>query len=556
MAPLQALLLSTATVFSVVSAQPRFDFVRNNQVENSLRARAPNSSAIPIKATPAGAAGPVLDSFVTFSIELAFFPDFAGNKSHPNTFSDNLLNNLKDLQGTKPYIRVGGNTQDYALYDANLTTATRGVYIPSISLDYPRQLWIGPSFFESYNTWPGTKFIHGFNLAINGSTAITSTESIVPLACKALSNDNFLYWEMGNEPDLFKTSAQGIMRPKSWNEKDFAREWTGWVERVKKVVWEKCGEEWQDEEKFKWIAPSFAGTTNSLDAVKSWQAGLNKSKDIALFSSHNYIGGATQPGVTLANTLLNHTKTMLSVRDHTKEQKALKSVGMNLPYILGETNSLYNQGKPGLSNSFGAALWGLDFNLYCAATDIKRVHMHMGSNFRYASWQPVETNRTTMGTKAPYYGNIAVAASLGGSAEGDVRVQHVSLEKVTEAAYAVYKGEVLRRVVVVNMVQYNTSSTNPSTSTSTTATRGEETYTFSLPPSCAGRGVVQRLMANGSDAVTGITFNGYSYNYELDNGKPVLLGNVTRDEAVPVKRDGELEVRVPWSSAAVVQLEC
>lgn len=28
----------------------------------------------------------------------------------------------------------------------------------------------------------------------------------------------------------------------------------------------------------------------------------------------------------------------------------------NVPFILGESNSLYNQGAPGLSNAYGAAL--------------------------------------------------------------------------------------------------------------------------------------------------------------------------------------------------------
>lgn len=55
------------------------------------------------------------------------------------------------------------------------------------------------------------------------------------------------------------------------------------------------------------------------------------------------------------------------------------------PLVLGETNSLYNEGKPGLSNSFGAALWGVDFNLYSASAGIKRVHMHMGTDYRVSS---------------------------------------------------------------------------------------------------------------------------------------------------------------------------
>lgn len=35
----------------------------------------------------------------------------AGNSTHPNIFSYNLLKNLGDLQGSYPVIRVGGNTQ-------------------------------------------------------------------------------------------------------------------------------------------------------------------------------------------------------------------------------------------------------------------------------------------------------------------------------------------------------------------------------------------------------------------------------------------------------------
>jgi len=34
-----------------------------------------------------------------------------GNLSTPNTFSYNLLKNLRDLAGVYPVIRVGGNTQ-------------------------------------------------------------------------------------------------------------------------------------------------------------------------------------------------------------------------------------------------------------------------------------------------------------------------------------------------------------------------------------------------------------------------------------------------------------
>ena len=78
---------------------------------------------------------------------------------------------------------------------------------------------------------------------------------------------------------------------------------------------------------------------------------------------------------------MNHTRTMQSIAPHIAEAANLRSSftsARELPYVLGETNSLYNQGRPGLSDSFGAALWGVDFNLWCAANNISRVHMHQG----------------------------------------------------------------------------------------------------------------------------------------------------------------------------------
>jgi hypothetical protein len=63
------------------------------------------------KSPPLNASAPIAPAFVSFSIEWAFFPDYAGNRSHPNVYSDNLLSNIAAFQGVKPYIRVGGNTQ-------------------------------------------------------------------------------------------------------------------------------------------------------------------------------------------------------------------------------------------------------------------------------------------------------------------------------------------------------------------------------------------------------------------------------------------------------------
>jgi hypothetical protein len=45
------------------------------------------------------------------SIEFAFFTDYAGNKSQPNEFSRNLLENFEKITGKQPTVRVGGTSQ-------------------------------------------------------------------------------------------------------------------------------------------------------------------------------------------------------------------------------------------------------------------------------------------------------------------------------------------------------------------------------------------------------------------------------------------------------------
>ena len=494
---------------------------------------------------PVNASQPIPESFVSYSLEFAFFPDFAGNSSSPNKFSLNLLNNLGNIQGTNPIIRVGGNTQDYPLYNASLPTATYGIYNSNKSSDYPTTLFIGPEYFDSYSTWPNTTFIHGFNLAKNGSIGYNSLLATVPLVCKALEGGKLAYWELGNEPDLYKTSAQGAVRPASWNEQDYVDEWLYKTRAIKKTMAATCPDLTTDA-KYKYIAPSFAGTSNSLDPIRTWHDGLDTDHDISLISSHNYIGGATQPGVTLQGTLMNHSSTVASIAHHVNESNLLANY--SIPFILGETNSLYNEGAPGLSNAFGAALWGVDFNLWCASVGIRRVHMHQGLNYRYASWQPHDTVNVTTGTKAPYYGNIAVANMMGDLTKSNVSIANIPMPSIYEAAYAAYVDDRLARIAIINMVEYN--YTGPA---SASAARPSATYSFEIPRLWMQTSLcVQRLMANGSNAITGITWDGISYNWELDNGKPVSLANVTTGETVQVASGGEFSVQVPYSSMAML----
>lgn len=282
----------------------------------------------------------------------------------------------------------------------------------------------------------------------------------------------------------------------------------------------------------------------------SKQDSVNNRLKTPAYHVYSYISGATSLGVTLQGTLMNHTRTKQSIDAHVSEYNAISP---GIPHIFGETNSLYNQGRPGLSNTFGAALWGVDFLLYSASVNIQRVHLHMGTNYRYQAWQPVTTNITSLGTKAPYYGNIAVAAFLGNLNVASVQIAELDTGAGDhEAVYLAYVNSVLRRILFLNLNEYNytLNGSGPGLNPEPRTTR-----TFSVNVgNVTGHASVQRLYANGSDAITGITWDGYSYNYDLDEGRPVRLTNVTIGEVANIT-DGVVEVGVADSQAVVINLD-
>lgn len=192
--------------------------------------------------------------------------------------------------GTNPYIRVGGNTQDYALYDANQKEALIGIYNNSRSPDYPTTITIGKAYLESYRTWPGVKFSHGFNLGLGATKpqGWNTIQETAPLVCEALSHDNLYTWEYGNEPDLFSTSSQGPVRPKDWNEATYVEQWQNGTNEIRKQIQKACPE-LAAKGQPTFMAPSFAGVGSHLNGPKTFKAGLDNNDDIALFSTHKYV---------------------------------------------------------------------------------------------------------------------------------------------------------------------------------------------------------------------------------------------------------------------------
>jgi Glycosyl hydrolase family 79 C-terminal beta domain len=157
-----------------------------------------------------------------------------------------------------------------------------------------------------------------------------------------------------------------------------------------------------------------------------------------------------------------------------------------------------------------------------------------------------------MGTKPPYYGNVAVAAMIGESTMSSVSIVNIPLSHEQEAAYAAYVNGKLARIMVVSLEAYNYTLSGLGAGLNPVP-RPTYSYTFQLPPGGASEVAVQRLYANGSDALSGITFDGWSFNYELAQGRPVRLQNITTGETLPVTA-GKVTVVVQASQAVILNL--
>jgi hypothetical protein len=75
-------------------------------------------------------------------------------------------------------------------------------------------------------------------------------------------------------------------------------------------------------------------------------------------------------------TFLNHTSGQIIVSQFTNAAQVAQGAGK--PFIMFETNSASCGGFAGLSNSFGIAIWGLDYGLQMAYVNFTQALFHVG----------------------------------------------------------------------------------------------------------------------------------------------------------------------------------
>ena len=348
------------------------------------------SAALPFAASAAGAAGAVSIRLDPRRRLRAIPPDYMGlgyeasSVAVPGLLSaDNhayvqLVRNL----GKQGVIRVGGNVSDFSVYDAKGTPKAQ----PKDTVLTAENLRQLRGFLDA----TGWKLIWGLNLGTGTlENAVEEARAISDAA-----GDRLLALEIGNEPDLFSRAGhrKGVYDYAAWHA-DYRRFKTAIRAVLPRVAF---------------AGPDIAG--GALD----WMNGFarDEGSDIALLTAHHYITGQANPGATL-EAMLQENKNYAPVL--AGFQAASESV--HVPWRMCETASFSGGGKAGLSDSFAASLWALDYLFVLASYGCSGVNMETGVNHLgvISKYTPISDDLAGHFSAAPeYYGLLAFAQASKG----------------------------------------------------------------------------------------------------------------------------------------------
>lgn len=493
-----------------------------------------------------GASEVISPSFAGFGIETSNLFSFTGFDS-VNTLSINLLKNLANYTGTPPHFRIGGNTEDYILYNASyndfgIATNPHPVGQGANPTDL---LYIGPKFFEALSRFPtNTPITYGLSLAYSESDYLDQLTAMANAVHTGITNLNLVSFEIGNEPDLY---LQNGFRTGSWGGQVYAQEWLTRAASVATNVLEPAGLNISFFEPG--CTASTIGTTFQLGELAS--AGItaaandSSSSYVSSWNQHDYyyyIGVSTY-ALTMADFMdLSTTSTQFA--DWVTQVQQGHSAGY--PYALREMGVVGPIGLDGITNVFAASLWTLNFFLYTATLNISSVQMHMTDNSNASAWLPIEKYGLQPYVRPNYYAWAAFDQTIGSSCQA--RVAALTLSKTPSAytnhigAYAVYQDNSISSIVLINSVIAN-ESTSP---------KPTLTVSLTLPTSLAGQTLyLSYLTADGADAKTNTTWNGISYE-QAGDGTPTLINGTTN--TVTIGKDGSVSVPVRDTEAVVANL--
>jgi len=497
-------------------------------------------------ATQASSISKELDpAFAGFGIEPSNLFSFTGGTT-TNELSVNLLANLGDYSGVPPHLRIGGNTGDYMIYNAAYTDyALETNPDPTGQGVIASDLYIfGPSYFKALDRFPyNTPITFGLNLAYDESDYLSNIVTEASAVLNGLTNVQLTSFEIGNEPDLYLENG---FRNGSWGGQVWTQEWLARASAIYSHVLQPAG-----------IAPNFfegpatastIGTTFEIDDLiqDGVMEGQNGSSSLlAAWNQHDYF---YYVGVSTYDLTLDLLMQLSNTETQFKYWVSEVDEGLNssLPYYLREMASVGPVGLTGISDTFGAAIWTLNFFCYAASVGVGSVQMHMTDNSFAAAWQPIEKYGQGPHVRPSYYA-FAAMAMLIGSGNGTTQIAALTPSNVPAGyadyvrCYAAYTNGALSAVVLINAMPSNASNASP----------GSVSFALALGAAYAAQTLYAGVLTGpGADAQNGTTWQGVSFEASGD-GKAT---GTAAAEATTLDGSGAAVLAVRDSQAVIANI--
>ena len=367
---------------------------------------------------------------------------------NPNFFSgDNtgLIGFVKRL-GSSGVLRIGGNTSEYCYWtpdsqsqaklpnDESMRTGDKANPIafglavgPDTGHRAPAPVKITPLAVRNLRDFldaTGWNLVYGLNMGTGTAEDAAAEAAYVT----DVMGSKLIAFQLCNEPDLF--SRNGI-RKQDYNTAQFGDEWKHFYDIIRMRV----------------PNGSFAGPDTAYN--NSWLVPFaQRFKNEAKFLSQHYYaeGPPTDPSMTIERLLKPNPKLQ---EEFEGMKKTMHETG--LPFRLAETNSCYQGGKAGVSDTFASALWAADLMYQLASEGGQGINFHGGG---YGWYTPIAGTGEDGFLARPIYYGMLMFGEAGSGQLIETRVEGSDpAPLLTAYALKSVKGEIRLAIFNKNMDQ-------------------------------------------------------------------------------------------------------
>ncbi|KZT21347.1 glycoside hydrolase family 79 protein [Neolentinus lepideus HHB14362 ss-1] len=507
---------------------------------------APNNTfAIQVQSSSSNVQGlsiPQTGAFMGFSVEMSVATQVIGlNGSFLQVPFLNLMANIKERAG-RVHVRVGGNTQDYAyIVDSipNGIAVEKDKLLSTNPTDTPTLMWTPELIYMMANVTALTNVKWYLGVPFNDSS---NWRLQIAEVGDSVLGDNLLGLQAANEPDLYVSHGH---RPSTYGPFDYFGEFGTLLQAMQSDN--------AINNKANLIGPNIA--TGAWTPEMVWDTGFITQYTSSLtalavehYPADNCVavygtgGTAVDPQTEFPN-YLNHTSGYSIIQPYINSTQIAVAAGK--PFLMMETNTASCGGFPGISDSFGATLWALDYGLQMAYYNFSGALLHVGGqNVYYNPFTPPPTNQSTFHqwtVGSVYYSALVIAEVFGSSNNSQIVDMYANNNNIYTPAYAVYENGSPSKVALFNYI------TDPS---------GATTYTANIQ--IAGGQVpasvkVKYLLAASVADKTNITWAGQTFGDVLSSDGR-LLGNENVQTVNCDQTNNQCSVSVPAPGFALVFL--